>query len=49
MNRLETEFHRHVMGTADAREGVLAYVERRDPVWQLSPTTDLPDDLPDNP
>jgi enoyl-CoA hydratase/carnithine racemase len=49
VNRLETEYHRVVMGTADAREGVLAYVERRDPVWQLSPTTDLPADLADDP
>lgn len=40
--RLETEYHRHVMGTADAREGVLAYLERRAPDWQLSPTADLP-------
>lgn len=45
VNRLETEYHRHVMGTADAREGVLAYVEKRLPNWQLSPTADVPDDL----
>lgn len=45
VNRLETEYHQHVMGTADAREGVLAYVEKREPHWRLSPTADLPDDL----
>jgi enoyl-CoA hydratase/carnithine racemase len=45
VNRLETEYHQHVMGTADAREGVLAYVEKRAPQWRLSPTADLPDDL----
>ena len=41
-DRLETEYHRVVMGRDDAREGVLAYLERRDPVWRLSPTRDLP-------
>ena len=39
----ETEYHRLVMGSADAREGVLAYLERRDPNWTLSPSTHLPD------
>ena len=46
VDRRETEYHRVVMGSADAREGELAYLERRDPNWTLSPTTDLPDDLP---
>ncbi len=41
-DRLETAMHRHVMGRADAREGVLAYLERRDPRWTLSPTRDWP-------
>jgi enoyl-CoA hydratase/carnithine racemase len=36
--------HRHVMGQADAREGVLAYLERREPRWSLSPTGDWPPD-----
>jgi len=43
--RLETEFHRHVMGKADAREGVLAWLEQREPRWSLSPTDDWPDGL----
>jgi len=29
----ETELHLHLMGRPDSREGVLAFVERRDPVW----------------
>jgi enoyl-CoA hydratase/carnithine racemase len=33
IGRLETEYHRIVMGTPDAREGVLAWLERRDPKW----------------
>jgi len=41
-DRLETEMHRHVMGRADAREGALAFLERREPRWSLSPTRDWP-------
>jgi enoyl-CoA hydratase/carnithine racemase len=44
VERLETELHHVVMGRDDAREGVLAFVEKRDPVWRLSPTRDWPDD-----
>jgi enoyl-CoA hydratase/carnithine racemase len=44
-DRLETAMHRVVMGKADAAEGVLAFLERRDPQWTLSPTTDWPDEL----
>jgi enoyl-CoA hydratase/carnithine racemase len=33
VERLETEFHHVVMGAPDAREGVLAWVERREPRW----------------
>jgi enoyl-CoA hydratase/carnithine racemase len=44
VDRLETAMHRHVMGRADAREGVLAYLERRAPSWSLSPTRDWPTD-----
>jgi enoyl-CoA hydratase/carnithine racemase len=43
-DRLETAMHRHVMGRDDAREGVVAYLERRDPQWSLSPTRDWPTD-----
>lgn len=30
----ETEYHHHLMGAPDAREGVLAFLERRPPAWQ---------------
>lgn len=32
---------------ADAKEGVLAFLEKRDPRWKLSKTDDLPDELRD--
>jgi enoyl-CoA hydratase/carnithine racemase len=31
--RLETEYHHLVMGAPDAREGVMAWVEKREPRW----------------
>jgi enoyl-CoA hydratase/carnithine racemase len=34
VERLETEYHRVVMGGPDSREGVLAWLERREPHWQ---------------
>ena len=37
VGRLETEYHRIVMGSPDAREGVLAWLERRDPKWTGRP------------
>jgi len=37
VGELETEYHRLVMGTPDAREGVLAWLERRDPRWTGKP------------
>ncbi len=42
----ETFAHEVVMGRADAREGVLAHLERRAPRWSLSPTRDWPADWP---
>jgi len=41
-DRLETAMHEHVMGRPDAREGVLAFLERREPRWSLSATRDWP-------
>ncbi|MEM9202080.1 MAG: enoyl-CoA hydratase-related protein [Actinomycetota bacterium] len=42
INELERDLHLHLMGTADAREGVQAFMEKRDPMWTLSPTNDWP-------
>jgi len=33
---LETELHRRVMGSVDAREGVDAFLQRRAPRWSVS-------------
>ena len=43
INELERDLHLHLMGTADSREGVRAFMERRDPEWSLSPTEDWPE------
>lgn len=43
---LETRLHHRVMGSADAREGVEAFLQRRTPQWTLSVSQDwqpLPD------
>jgi enoyl-CoA hydratase/carnithine racemase len=42
---LETQLHHRVMGTADAREGVAAFVERRVPRWSSSVSAEW-NDLP---
>ena len=42
VERLETELHHHVMGRHDAREGVAAFLERRDPEWTGRVTADWP-------
>ncbi|MEO0492937.1 MAG: enoyl-CoA hydratase-related protein [Actinomycetota bacterium] len=42
INELERDLHLHLMGTADAKEGVQAFMETRDPEWSLSPTEDWP-------
>jgi enoyl-CoA hydratase/carnithine racemase len=39
----ETALHHVLMAHPDAREGVMAYLERRPPAWQGSVSTDLPD------
>jgi hypothetical protein len=43
VGRKETELHHHLMGRADALEGVMAYLERRPPRWKLSVNRDWPD------
>ncbi len=51
VERRETDLHQHLMGRADAVEGVVAYLEKRPPRWQSSVAEDWPDwpDLPDPP
>ncbi len=43
VGRRETELHHHLMGKADAIEGVMAYLEQRTPHWKLSVKRDWPD------
>jgi enoyl-CoA hydratase/carnithine racemase len=40
VERRETEYHYHLMGAADAREGVVAFLERREPRWEGRVTSD---------
>jgi enoyl-CoA hydratase/carnithine racemase len=42
VHRLETELHLHLMGAPDAREGVMAFLERRDPNWSMTLGEDWP-------
>jgi enoyl-CoA hydratase/carnithine racemase len=47
---LETQLHHRVMGTADAREGVSAFLDRRPPRFSSRVSADwaaLPDPEPD--
>ena len=43
VERKETALHHHLMGRADAIEGVRAYLERRAPQWKLSVSRDWPE------
>ena len=45
VEQLETRYHHHVMGRPDAAEGVLAYLEKREPSWTLTLADDWPDDV----
>jgi enoyl-CoA hydratase/carnithine racemase len=44
VDELERAAHLALTGRPDAREGVAAFMERRDPVWSAAIPTDLPDD-----
>ncbi|HMQ27261.1 MAG TPA: enoyl-CoA hydratase-related protein [Acidimicrobiales bacterium] len=44
-DRLETRWHEVLMGRADAAEGPMAFLEKRDPTWSLSVNEDWPSDL----
>lgn len=46
VGREETALHHVVMGQPDAMEGVLAFLERRAPRWQLRVPRDWPKDRP---
>jgi len=46
-NDLERELHLHLMGGPDAREGVMAWTERRDPEWSWTVSENWPDWLGD--
>jgi enoyl-CoA hydratase/carnithine racemase len=46
VDRAETELHHHLMGEADAREGVMAFLERRDPQWSLTVNDNWPSEWP---
>jgi enoyl-CoA hydratase/carnithine racemase len=43
IGRLESEYHRIVMGRPDAGEGVVAWLERREPRWQGRVTREWPE------
>jgi len=43
IERLETLLHQHLMGRPDSREGVLAFVEKREPAWQGRVSREWPD------
>lgn len=42
VEHLETQLHHHLMGSPDAIEGGLAYLERRAPRWSSSVSSDWP-------
>ena len=46
IQEMETALHHVVMGQPDAQEGVMAFLERRDPEWKLRVSRDFPDPWP---
>jgi enoyl-CoA hydratase/carnithine racemase len=49
VHRLETDLHRHLMGRPDAREGVLAFLDKREPQWTMTLEDDWPAWLDEGP
>jgi enoyl-CoA hydratase/carnithine racemase len=47
VGRKETALHVHLMARADAREGPLAWLEKRPPRWQLRVSRDWPEPWPE--
>ncbi len=43
INTLERELHLHLMGTADSKEGVMSFMEEREPDWTLRISQDWPE------
>ena len=46
VDRAETDLHHHLMGESDSREGVMAFLERREPQWSLTVNDDWPEQWP---
>ena len=46
IERKETALHHVLMGEADALEGAMAFIERRDPQWKLAVSKHWPKDWP---
>ncbi len=42
INTLERELHLHLMGTADSKEGVMSFMQKREPDWTLRISQDWP-------
>jgi enoyl-CoA hydratase/carnithine racemase len=45
IERLETQLHQHLMSGPDAREGVIAFMEKREPEWSMTLSNDWPNDV----
>jgi enoyl-CoA hydratase/carnithine racemase len=43
--RFQSELFAWTGRQADAKEGIMAFMEKRDPDWKLSKTRDLPEQL----
>lgn len=46
VDKAETDLHHHLMGEPDAHEGVMAFLERREPNWSLTVNENWPAEWP---